>query len=115
MSFARQNEIVIGDDNYQEHCGENVVIDGERKSFGLIPRNYATHPVGCYESAKPWGVDLKLIPRNEWSSRIKDKIQSQSQLSDIRLAGNGGAECAPRHRGAGDAESQRRKSPRAPA
>ncbi len=82
-------EIVIDDNNYLEHC-EPVEINGERTTFGLVPRNYSNYPVGCY-GATPWKPDqIKLIPRNEWSSRIKDKQQAQSQLSDLRLSGNNG-------------------------
>jgi hypothetical protein len=82
-------ELVIDDKNYLEHC-EPVVINGEKTTFGLVPRNYNTHPIGCY-GAVPWvPSQIKLIPREEWSSRIKDKQQAQSQLSDIRLAGNDG-------------------------
>lgn len=55
---------------------------------GLIPRDYASFPQGCYASAPP--AQIKLIPRTEWSERIKDMEATKSRLSDIRLRGNYG-------------------------
>jgi hypothetical protein len=82
-------EVIIHEGNYHQFLSDQVV-DGERKARGLIPRNYATHPAGCYASAPALAVDFPLIPRSEWPDRIKDRIANKSQLSDIRLRGNGG-------------------------
>lgn len=87
--MIRPGEVVIHDGNYQQFL--SATVDGEQKGFGLIPRDYSTHPVGFYASAPPYtAVDMPLIPESEWSERIRDKVASKSQLSDIRLVGDGG-------------------------
>ena len=81
-------EIIIGSHNFAEHCAEPV-IDGERRSFGLVPRNYDTHPRGFY--ARIQAVDFPLIPRSEWPVRIAEKEAKKTRLSDIRMTGMFGA------------------------
>jgi hypothetical protein len=49
--------------------------DGVR---GAVPRDYSVQPAPMYK------VDFPLIPRGEWSERIRDKKAAKSQLSDIR-------------------------------
>jgi hypothetical protein len=61
------------------------VVDGERKARGLIPRNYGSHPAGCYAAVPALAVDFPLIPRSEWPDRIKDKVANKSQISDVML------------------------------
>ena len=51
---------------------------------GLIPRDYQSFPRGCYATLD--AVDFPLIPRSEWSDRIKAKVAAKSQLSDLMLA-----------------------------
>src|SRR5438445_671017 len=80
-------KIIINDLNYTQFIGEHVV-DGERKSYGLIPRNYARHPVGYMESAKPF--DLPLIPESEWMDRIKAIKDAKATMRDVRERGMGG-------------------------
>jgi hypothetical protein len=80
-------ELVIGDHNWRRFVADPVV-DGQRRKRGLIPRNYATHPRGCYANVA--AVDVPLIPRSEWPERVRDKVASKSQLSDLRLSGAGG-------------------------
>jgi hypothetical protein len=82
--MLRPNELLIGEHNWQQHASGIVT-----HSRGLVPRNYATHPRGCYASAP--AIDVPLIPRSEWPDRIRDKEAQQSRLSDIRLVGNNGA------------------------
>lgn len=90
VDFLNRNEVVIDDNNYYEYLDDQVV-DGERMSRGLCPRDYSRQPVGSIRGVPSWDPKLiKLIPRNEWSSRIKDKQQAKSQLSDIRMIGNAG-------------------------
>lgn len=89
MSSLRPGEFLITDVNYKEHV--DVVVDGELKSKGLIPRDYLQYPLGCYGSAIGYqAVDMPLIPKSEWPERIRDMEASKSRLSDIRLAGNNG-------------------------
>lgn len=88
--MLRPNELVISDDNFHLFLDDQVV-DGEGKSRGLIPRNYDTHPVGYLGCCPPMeAVDMPLIPRSEWSERLRDKVATKSLLSDIRLTGNAG-------------------------
>jgi len=70
-------QVLIGGHNY--HRFENVVPDGQAK--GLIPRDYSTHPRGFYSSMQ--AVDIKTIPRAEWSARIAQKVRNKTQISDI--------------------------------
>lgn len=86
--MLRPGELLIGDHNWKQYV-KNPTVDGERKARGLVPRNYATHPRGCYAGIE--AVDFPLIPQSEWSARIADKVAQKSQLSDIRMTGNGGA------------------------
>lgn len=53
---------------------------------GYEPRNFATHPLSMF--APPSG--LALIPRSEWSARIKEQEATKSRLSDVRNAADNG-------------------------
>jgi hypothetical protein len=72
--------VVIDDDNFEQF------IDPARvgRSMGCIPRNYATRPVGYFAAAP--GFPLKVIPRDEWKSRIADQDPA-GRLSAIRRRG----------------------------
>lgn len=76
-------EIIIHDGNWQEH-----LTPPEGRKMGLVPRNYATHPVGYLACAKPF--DLPLIPESEWQSRLDAQIAAKAQLSDVRNRGMNG-------------------------
>jgi hypothetical protein len=83
-------EVIIHDGN-AHHFVTDPVVDGETKKRGLIPRNYETHPVGCYPAIRHFStVDFPLIPESEYAERIRDKVANKSQLSDRRNAGNAG-------------------------
>jgi hypothetical protein len=56
------------------------LIDGERKSHGLVPRDFQTHPLGMF--APP--TEIPLIPRSEWSDRIKEQAALRTRISDMR-------------------------------
>jgi hypothetical protein len=88
--MIRPGEIIIDESNYANHI--NPIVDGNPVSRGLVQRNFNTHPVGYLGGICPAmeGVNIPLIPRNEWSDRIKDLVATKSQLSDIRLTGNKG-------------------------
>ncbi len=74
---------IIGAHNAQEFM--SPMVDGEIKSRGLIPRDYATHPVGYYSWAT--AVDFPLIPASERAARIAQKDAEKSHLTDIRMVG----------------------------
>jgi hypothetical protein len=57
------------------------------RAMGCVPRDYGTHPVGCYAAAP--GFPLKLIPRNEWKSRLADQDPA-GRLTAIRKRGMAG-------------------------
>lgn len=61
----------------------HILIDGVLRSTGLIPRNYETHPVGCYAFA-PSFPDTELIPESEWANRLADNRATKSGLLDLR-------------------------------
>lgn len=70
--------LIIDDSNYKEFIGdgEHVEFDGVKRALCYRPR---PADVQCKYSRKP---DFKLIPRNEWPSRIKDIEQSGAGLMD---------------------------------
>lgn len=74
-------EIIIGDDTPIDH----IDLNGGAK--GCIPRDFAAQPLGSLMR----NVVFPLIPRSEWSARIKQMETTQSRLSDIRMQGNNGA------------------------
>ncbi len=54
-------------------------------STGLIPRDYRTHPPGCYSSA-PVAPSDWLVPESEWADRLKEQVANQASLWDLREA-----------------------------
>lgn len=81
------NEIIIHNGNWQQFA-QDTVVDGEKKTRGLVPRNMKTHPHGSMPEAP--GFALETIPKTEWPRIISEKRAAQSQLSDIVLRGNFG-------------------------
>ena len=79
-------EIIINDAN--AHLFTRPGSDAY-PGYGLIPRNYETHPVG-YLGALAMPFDLPLIPESEWQSRLDAQKAAKAQLSDIRNRGMGG-------------------------
>lgn len=77
--MAKKKDSII-DDSTPNDILFNPIIDGEVKGHGLIPRDYATYPAEMFDPPS----DMELIPRSEWSDRIKEKEQQKSRLSDIR-------------------------------
>jgi hypothetical protein len=73
-------DVIIDDSTYRRHIAP--VIDGEVKGHGLVPRDYSVFPPEMF--APP--ADLQLIPRSEWSARIKEQERLQTRISDILLA-----------------------------
>lgn len=76
-------------DSTPEDETHDVVVNGEVKGRGGVPRDYSTHQLGCYASAYA-AVDMPLIPRSEWSARIKEMAETRSRISDLRNVGNNG-------------------------
>lgn len=82
-------ELCINDSNYQQYVEHFDPVTGKKLARGLRPRNYQTHPVGCYACAKPF--DIPLISSSEWEARLAARIDAKAQLSDIRNRGNNGS------------------------
>jgi len=78
-------EIIITDSNFQNH-----LVSPQGHAKGLVPRDYSTHPQGCYARAKPF--DIGLIPESEWQARLDDLKANKALLSDYRnvMGLNGG-------------------------
>ena len=54
-------------------------------STGLIPRDYARHPVGSMAFA-PAFPDSELIPEDEWPARLEANRKNKAGLLDLREA-----------------------------
>lgn len=78
-SGLRPGEPLI-DDSTPNDLLFNPIIDGEVKGHGLVPRDYSIYPREMFDPP----AQLQLIPRSEWSERIKEKARLKSQLSDLR-------------------------------
>jgi len=82
-------EPIIDDDNYHWLVNDPIV-NGHVMSRGLVARDLNKFPVGCYAAAPAWSPDAPVIPRSEWSERIKEMERTKSRLSDIRNIGDNG-------------------------
>jgi hypothetical protein len=60
----------------------NPFVDGETKGHGLVPRDYSVYPAEMF--APP--AEMPLIPRSEWSARVKEQEREKSRVSDVLLA-----------------------------
>jgi hypothetical protein len=77
--------IHIDDANYLQHVS-HVGLDGKQRMTGLKPRNYGTHPLGCYASIPP-GTSIPLMTDEQIQAAIVRKNAEQSWLSDLRMVG----------------------------
>lgn len=85
-------EDLIHEGNYHQYLQAHVdPEDGLPRAYGLIPRNYHTHPLGCYGGIIPYtAVDMPTIPRDQWTERAAKQIADKARLSDIRNIGKNG-------------------------
>jgi hypothetical protein len=74
--------VVIDDEYAPSDLLFSPLIGGEPKGHGLVPRDYAVYPREMF--APP--SELQLIPRSEWSDRIKDQEKAKARISDVLLA-----------------------------
>lgn len=82
------HELLIDDDNWKDHV--DPTVNGEKVHKGYVPRDFVIQPHCATPNAFD-AVDMPLIPRSEWSDRIKEMERTKSRLSDIRrVANNGG-------------------------
>ena len=71
-----------------DHATSNDVLFPKEFGRGLVERDLTKYPPGHYMFAPP--AEIKLIPRSEWSARIKEMEETKSRLSDIRMTGDNG-------------------------
>lgn len=82
--------LVIGDDNRDQWEDPNIPGEGDKKR-GLIPRNYATHPVGFYPAIPSYkAVAFDTLPTSDWPTRIRALKEGGARISDARRRGNKG-------------------------
>jgi hypothetical protein len=74
------NEVIIDDDTPSDDLFR-VKIDGELMGRGAVPRDYDIQPE---EFFAPPG-EMPLIPKSEWSDRIKEQEKHKSRISDVLL------------------------------
>ncbi len=80
-TFGR-NEFLIDDTNFLQHAPpSDVLIDGELKTRGYIPRDYTLHPQGSLGFMSSF--DLEIPPRDVWDEIIEKMERTKSRLSDI--------------------------------
>jgi len=78
MAERLNGQLIIDDSSYKEVLG--TTIDGVLMGTGAVPRDYTVDPVEMFEPPSA----IKLIPRSEWSARIKEMEETKSRLSDVR-------------------------------
>lgn len=76
-------------------AGDVLIDDATHVDFvggdkhGLVPRDYKVIPAGSF--CPTFGaIDMPLIPRSEWSDRIKEMEQTKSRISDVLAVANNG-------------------------
>lgn len=86
----RASDYLINDETPEEET-HACVVDGEVKMRGYVPRNYVTHAHCSSPHAIPFeALNLPLIPRSEWSDRIKEGEATKSFLTHVRRRANNG-------------------------
>lgn len=85
MAFAsviHPKEFIIDDNNYGMFARDNLVVDGDPKSRGRIPRDYDKEPFGASEFYAPFPDDM-VIPEENWKAMAEELERTKSRLSDI--------------------------------
>lgn len=54
-------------------------INGEPKGHGLVPRDYSVYPKEMFDPPS----NMPIIPKSEWSARIKEQESAKARISDI--------------------------------
>lgn len=70
------------------------VTHDPRFARGAIPPDYAMHP-DAIPLRKVLPSEIKLIPKSEWSARIKERNSLKSSLSNIRRTSGPGGKSIP--------------------
>lgn len=87
VSYNLDKLPVFDDSNYQMLIRDDIVINGDKKSRGLVPRDYAANPRGStFDFATD--IDIPLIPESEWDARIEEQERTKSSLHHLMLNAN---------------------------
>lgn len=83
---SQHNQLIIDDETLTDPRVKDQVfvpvIDGHPKGHGLVPRDYSIYPVEMFDPP----TQMMLLPRSEWSARIKSQADAKARMSDILLA-----------------------------
>lgn len=69
-----------------DHSTDADLLFPKNQPRGLVPRDYKIDPPEMF--AAP--TEIKLIPRSEWSARIKERKELRARVQDVRDAGHYG-------------------------
>lgn len=78
--------LLIDDSNYMDHLPDQdgqILVDGEKMSFGMIPRDYSRTPSGFCDFGNM--AALPDIPMEEWPERIEELERKELTLYHVWL------------------------------
>ena len=80
---------LIGDHNADAllAAGHPAVTGGPTNARGAVPRDWTTHPAGCYRSAPHTAVDIPLVPADQVQQRWADAEAAGATLEALRETG----------------------------
>lgn len=82
MEFSSNiGKMPVFDDSNAYLLVQDPEVNGERKTRGLIPRDWTLQPFGSLKYAAPF--DIAPIPRSMWDAMIAEKERTKSRLVDI--------------------------------
>ena len=76
-------EFII-DDSTDDAPLLSPIVDGLAKGRGAVERDYDAYPTEMFEPPS----QMLLIPRSEWSARIKEQEERKSRISDVLRMAN---------------------------
>lgn len=68
------------------------------QSKGLVPRDFTTHPQGCFANAAAFPEDL-IIPESKWAGLIAEALAQKATLGDLREIANYGSRMPVKNQG----------------
>lgn len=84
--MAKKKKPFVVDDSTDNDLIYDPVIDGEKKSRGLIKRDYSVQPLTVF--APP--SEIPMIDESEWDARYDEQEKRQSSLEHLWLRGDNG-------------------------
>jgi len=86
MSLSPTDFLIDDDFNDNDKLFNVTDIDGSLKGRGYVERDYKLYPEEYLASPG----EMPLIPKSEWSDRIKEMEREGSRISDVRMRMNAG-------------------------